>query len=65
MVKMLPDRTFHPSAATAARRAAGILFYMSAILNLGSNAASGQGSAAVGTWGFVNARYDTRSPASI
>ena len=47
------------------KRATKILFCVSAILNLGARAASGQGSAGVGTWGFVNARYDTRSPASI
>lgn len=65
MVKMLPDRTLYPSAAPTAGRATWILFSMSAILNLGANAASGQGSAGMGTWGFVNVRYDTRSPASI
>jgi hypothetical protein len=59
MVKMLPDRT------CIMQRATWILFFMSAILNLHARAASGQGRAGVGTWGFVNVRYDTRSPASI
>lgn len=56
MVKMLDfTRTLAPR----------ILFYGSAILTLGASAAPGQGRAGVGTWGFVNVRYDTRSPASI
>ena len=40
-----------------------MLFGIGAILTLHAPAAAGQDSAA--TWGFVNARYDTRSSASI
>lgn len=42
-----------------------ILLYSTTLLTLGAGAVSGQGHAATGTWGFVNVRYDTRSPASI
>ena len=42
-----------------------MLLYPTTLLTLGASAASGQGHAAAGTWGFVNARYDTRSPASV
>ena len=56
MVKML-DRAW--------RHAPKMLFYGSAILTLGPRSAPAQGRAGVGTWGFVNARYDRRSPASI
>ena len=47
------------------KRLMSILFYTSAILTLRAPIASGQERAGVGTWGFVTARYDTRSPASI
>jgi hypothetical protein len=40
-----------------------ILFYV--MLSLLARAASGQGRTGAGTWGFVNVRYDTRSPASM
>lgn len=43
----------------------GRAWFAGAILILGASAASGQGGARLGTWGFVNARYDTRSPASM
>lgn len=42
-----------------------MLLYSTTLLTLGASAVSGQGHAAAGTWGFVNARYDTRSPASM
>ena len=47
------------------KRLMNIPFYMSAILTLCAQTASGQARAGVGTWGFVNVRYDTQSPASI
>jgi hypothetical protein len=56
MVKML-DRAW--------KHALRMLFYGSAILTLSVRTALGQGRAGVGTWGFVNVRYDTRAPASI
>lgn len=48
-------------------RSTYIPFLVGAIATLHAPAASGQGSAggAGGTWGFVSARYDTRSSASI
>lgn len=42
-----------------------ILLYSTTLLTLGASAVSGQGRTAAGTWGFVNLRYDTRSPASV
>ena len=42
-----------------------VLIAVSLTLTLGALTASGQPRAGVGTWGFVNVRYDTRSPASI
>ena len=73
MVKMLLATLLHTvrNGDTAAarwssmKRATRILLSVSAILNLLARAASGQGNAGVGTWGFVNVRYDSRSPASI
>jgi hypothetical protein len=56
MVKMLDS---------AMRHAARMLVFGSAILMVNARTAPGQGRAGVGTWGFVNVRYDTRSPASI
>ena len=50
-------------------RSTYILFLVGAIVTLHAPAARGQGAAGGaegdGTWGFVNARYDTRSSASI
>ena len=47
------------------KRLMRILFHLSAILTLRAQIASGQERAGEGTWGFVSARYDTGSPASI
>ena len=46
------------------KRSTFILFSIGAILTLNAPAVGGQGGSA-GTWGFVNARYDTRSTAYI
>lgn len=54
MAKILPDPGF-----------TRILVSVSAILALSASGANGQRSAGMGTWGFVNARYDTRSSTSI
>jgi hypothetical protein len=47
------------------KRLTNILIYVGAFLTLLAQTASGQARAGVGTWGFVNVRYDTQSPASI